>query len=513
MPSTTSSSLPVLFVTDVVVLPGMVVPIELDESSQAADRRGPLPARRPAAGRPPARGPLRVVRRDRDRRAGRPVQRRSPRRRPQGRAARPDRQRRDRTRCRALGRGRAGRGRAVSDRARELAEEYKHLVVAVLQRREAWQVIDTVHRITDPSAIADTAGYAPYLSDERKRELLETPDVDERLEPLIAWTREHLAELEVTDKIREDVREGMEKSQREFLLRQQLAAIRKELGEGEPDGADDYRARVEAADAARRRPRGRAARGRQARARQRPEPGVRLDPHLAGHRPRAAVERHAPRTATDVAAARAVLDADHHGLDEVKDRIVEYLAVRARRAERGLQVVGGRGSGAVLAAGRPARGRQDLAGRERRPGPRPQVRPGRPRRRARRGRDPWPPPYLRRRAARPDRPGDQGGRLDEPGRAARRGRQGRRGLPRRPGGRPARGARPGAEPHVPRPLPRARPRPVRRAVHRDRQRGRARSRRRCWTGWSWSPSTATPRTTRSPSPATSCCPGSWSGRR
>ena len=63
------------------------------------------------------------------------------------------------------------------EHVRELAEEYKRLVVAVLQRREAWQVIDTVHRLTDPSAIADTAGYAPYLSDERKRELLETPDV------------------------------------------------------------------------------------------------------------------------------------------------------------------------------------------------------------------------------------------------------------------------------------------------------------------------------------------------
>ena len=130
----------------------------------------------------------------------------------------------------------------------ELAEEYKRLVVAVLQRREAWQVIDTVHRLTDPSAIADTAGYAPYLSDERKRELLETPDVEQRLEKVTAWTRDHLAEADLTDKIADDVREGMEKTQREYLLRQQLAAIREELGEGEagrPGGVDDYRARVQ----------------------------------------------------------------------------------------------------------------------------------------------------------------------------------------------------------------------------------------------------------------------------
>ena len=100
----------------------------------------------------------------------------------------------------------------VSEHARELAEEYKRLVVAVLQRRDAWQIIDQVHQMTDPSAIADAAGYAPYLSIERKRELLETPDVEQRLETVIAWTREHLAEAELTDKIGEDVREGMEKT-------------------------------------------------------------------------------------------------------------------------------------------------------------------------------------------------------------------------------------------------------------------------------------------------------------
>ena len=65
---------------------------------------------------------------------------------------------------------------------------------------------------------------------------------------------------------------------------------------------------------------------------------------------------------TDVVGARTVLDADHEGLDDVKDLIVEYLAVRARRAERGLEIVGGRGSGAVLALCRAARGRQDVLG-------------------------------------------------------------------------------------------------------------------------------------------------------
>ena len=166
--------------------------------------------------------------------------------------------------------------------------------------------------------------------------------------------------MDVADKIGEDVREGMEKSQREFLLRQQLAAIRKELGEGEPDGSDDYRARVEAAvvpDAVR------AALLREV---DKLERSSDQSPETAWIRTWLDTVLELPWDVTtedidDVAAAREVLDADHHGLDEVKERIVEYLAVRARRAQRGLQVVGGRGSGAViLLAGPPGVGKTSL---------------------------------------------------------------------------------------------------------------------------------------------------------
>ncbi|MGW0006022.1 endopeptidase La [Nocardia grenadensis] len=249
---------------------------------------------------------------------------------------------------------------AADGRTRELAAEYKKLVVSVLQKREAWQMIDAFNQLTDPSAIADTAGYAAYLTDEQKRELLETPDVTQRLNRLIEWTRAHIAEAEVTEKIGDEVRENMEKSQREFLLRQQLNAIRKELGEDEPDGADDYRTRVEQADLpgnvreAALREVGRLERSSD----QSPESGwIRtwLDTVLE------LPWQVKTEDSTDVAAARAVLDADHHGLDEVKDRMVEYLAVRARRAQRGLEVVGGRGSGAVLAlAGPPGVGKTSL---------------------------------------------------------------------------------------------------------------------------------------------------------
>jgi len=247
-----------------------------------------------------------------------------------------------------------------TEAVRDLAQEYKGLLVAILQKRNAWQVIDGIQRMTDPSALADTAGYASYLENEQKRELLESPDVTERLTLLIGWAREYLAEADVNEKISESVQESIDKNQREFVLRQQLAAIRKELGDDEPEDTKDYRERVEEADLpddvrkAALREVGKLERGSD----QNPEAGyIRtwLDTVLElpwGVR---------TDDTTDIAGARAVLDADHHGLDDVKDRIVEYLAVRARRDERGLGVVGGRGSGAVMAlVGPPGVGKTSL---------------------------------------------------------------------------------------------------------------------------------------------------------
>ena len=247
-------------------------------------------------------------------------------------------------------------GEAVS----ELTREYKSVLVSILQQRGAWQVVDSVQRVSDPAELTDMAGYAPYLSNEQKLWLLETVDVEQRLTRLIEWGRAHLAEIEVAERIRSDVHEGMEKSQREFLLRQQLAAIRKELGEGEPDGADDYRARVENADLPEKvleaalREVGRLERASD----QSPEASwIRtwLDTVLELPWNVRTEDNH------DIKGAREVLDADHEGLDDVKDRIVEYLAVRSRRQARGLAVVGGRGSGAVLAlVGPPGVGKTSL---------------------------------------------------------------------------------------------------------------------------------------------------------
>jgi ATP-dependent Lon protease len=251
-------------------------------------------------------------------------------------------------------------------RAQELAREYKGLVVSLLQQRGAWQLIEGVQRLADPSAVADTAGYAAYLDAGQKLTLLETADVVLRLELAIRWAREHLEELDVAESIRKDVQEGMDRQQREFLLRQQLAAVRKELrelqggtGKGGEEPADP-RARVEAADLPEhvREAALREVDKLERTSEQSPETGwiqTWLDTVLE------LPWNVRTEDAYDIPGARAVLDADHAGLDEVKERITEYLAVRKRREERGLGVVGGRRGGAVLAlVGPPGVGKTSL---------------------------------------------------------------------------------------------------------------------------------------------------------
>jgi|tagenome__1003787_1003787.scaffolds.fasta_scaffold20965146_2 ATP-dependent Lon protease len=378
-----STTLPVLFLDDAVVLPGMVLPLELTDQAQAS-----IDAARAARGSGrstdlrdttrDSREPLRLLLVPRiDGRSGilgTVADVTQIGRLPSGEPA---------AVLRATARARIGTGvpgpgaalwveaeildvPAATGRARELAAEYKHVLTSILQQRQAYQVIDAVQKMTDPSELADAAGYASWIETADKVRLLETVDVAERLELLLERAKAYLAEMEVSEKIASDVREGMEKSQREYLLRQQLAAIRKELGEisGDPslgpEGGTDYRSRIEAAalPEAVRTAALREADKLERASDQSPEGGwIRtwLDTVLELPWNTRTTDR------TDVAAARAILDADHTGLDDVKDRITEYLGVRARRAERGLQVVGGRGSGAVLAlVGPPGVGKTSL---------------------------------------------------------------------------------------------------------------------------------------------------------
>jgi ATP-dependent Lon protease len=252
--------------------------------------------------------------------------------------------------------------RPATERATQLAREYRAVVESILESRGAQQVAELLRGISDPGQIADTAVYSPDLSFEQKVEILETTDVEQRLEKVLAWARDTLAEVELKDRIRKDVSEGMEKTQREFILRQQLAAIRKELGEGE-DGdsvVDAYRQKVEegkmpeAVRAAVEREIGRLERTSE----QSPEHGwIRTWLDTMTELPWGEKSE----DTLDIAEARRVLDADHTGLEDVKDRILEYLAVRKLRRERGLADVGGRGAGAIIAlVGPPGVGKTSL---------------------------------------------------------------------------------------------------------------------------------------------------------
>jgi ATP-dependent Lon protease len=231
-------------------------------------------------------------------------------------------------------------------RTRELEREYRAVVEEILELRgDDGRVSAFVRSITEPGALADTSGYAPDLTYEQKVELLQTVDVVERLELALRMQRDRLAELQVRRRIRDDVESGAQKQQREYFLRKQMDSIRKELGDDDASVAEEYRAKIE-------------------------EAGMPDDVREQAEREVARLERMGESTGEssmirtyldwliavpwskrsddqlDPVHAREVLDADHAGLEDVKERITEYLAVRKLRADRG--VPDDRRSGVIL---------------------------------------------------------------------------------------------------------------------------------------------------------------------
>src|SRR5947208_11453631 len=219
---------------------------------------------------------------------------------------------------------------------RELEREYRAVVEEILELRgDDGRLRGFVRSITHPGALADTAGYSPDLNFAQKIELLETVDVADRLKLALRFQQERLAELHVRQRIRDEVESGTQKQQREYLLRRQMDAIRKELGENEGSILDEYRQKIDAA--------------------QMPEAV-----HKQAHRELARLEKMGESNAEasmirtyldwllavpwskrseerlDPKFAREVLDSDHAGLDDVKKRICEYVVVGRRRTERGL---------------------------------------------------------------------------------------------------------------------------------------------------------------------------------
>ncbi|MDX3852116.1 endopeptidase La [Streptomyces sp. AK02-01A] len=246
----------------------------------------------------------------------------------------------------------------------DLIKEYKALATDWLKKRGAWQVVDRVQQIDDVSALADNSGYSPFLTTAQKVELLETTDPVARLKLATEQLREHLAEQDVAESIAKDVQEGVDKQQREFLLRRQLEAVRKELreinGGGDEDESGDYRTRVEAADLPEK--------VREAALKEVEKLERSSDQSPEGSWIRTWLDtvlelpwNERTEDKYDIRGAKSVLDAEHAGLEDVKERITEYLAVRKRRADRGLGVVGGRRGGAVLAlVGPPGVGKTSL---------------------------------------------------------------------------------------------------------------------------------------------------------
>src|SRR5215211_5977558 len=234
----------------------------------------------------------------------------------------------------------------TDERTRELEREYRAVVEEILDIRDADPRISAFLRsITSPGELADTAGYSPDLSFEVKRELLETLDVTERLEKALTAQRERLAELQVRKRIRDDVESGAQQQQREYFLRKQMESIRKELGEDEGSAVDDYRKQIDEAgmpedvrDQAEREL------GRLERMGEGGGEGSMIRTYLDWLLSVPWGKRSEERL--DPAHARQVLDADHAGLEDVKDRITEYIAVRKLRRDR--KISDERGSGAIL---------------------------------------------------------------------------------------------------------------------------------------------------------------------
>ncbi|MCU1384969.1 MAG: ATP-dependent protease La [Acidobacteria bacterium] len=229
---------------------------------------------------------------------------------------------------------------------RALELEYRAVVEEILEiRGDDGRISAFVRSITHPGALADTAGYSPDLTVSQKLELLEALDVVERLKLALQFQQDRLAELRVRKRIREDVETGAQKQQREYLLRRQMDAIRKELGESDGSIAEEYRAKIAAA-------------GMPEAVQQQAERELSRFERMGDSNGEASMIRsyldwllaipwskHSDER-LDPQHARAVLDADHAGLDDVKQRITEYLAVRKLRAERGL--TDDRRSGAIL---------------------------------------------------------------------------------------------------------------------------------------------------------------------
>ena len=250
-------------------------------------------------------------------------------------------------------------GSPADERTRELEREYRAIVEEILEiRGDDGRIAAFLRSITQPGALADSTGYSPDLSLEDKRRVLETVNVTERLAVAVELQRERLAELQVRKRIRDDVEDGAQRQQREYFLRQQMESIRKELGEDDESLVSEYEKKIAEAEMPeavseqamkelRRLERTGEQSGEASMIR------TYLDWLIAVPWGERSEERLDPQH------TREVLDSDHAGLDDVKQRIVEYIAVRKLRQERG--ITDEKRSGAILTlVGPPGTGKTSI---------------------------------------------------------------------------------------------------------------------------------------------------------
>src|SRR3954464_336470 len=225
----------------------------------------------------------------------------------------------------------------VDGRTRTLEREYRAVVEEILELRGAdGRVAEFLRRIGEPGALADTIGYAPDVAFEEKVEILETLDVTERLELAVRLQKERLAELQIRRRIREDVQSGADKQQREYILRKQMDSIRRELGDDDASVVEEYRTKIaEAGMPDDVREQAEKELGRLERLGEQGGEAGTIRSYLDWLLSVPWKERSEERL--DPVAAREVLDADHAGLEDVKERIVESIAVAKLREERGIE--------------------------------------------------------------------------------------------------------------------------------------------------------------------------------
>jgi ATP-dependent Lon protease len=242
----------------------------------------------------------------------------------------------------------------------ELAREYRAVVEEILELRgDDGRIAAFLRSVEEPGALADTSGLAPDISNENKLRLLETIDVSERLAIAVELQRERLAELQVRSKIRDDVESGAQKQQREYFLRKQMESIRKELGEDETDLIAEYERKIAEAEMpeAVAEQSEKELRRLERQGEQSPEASMirsYLDWLIAVPWGKRSDER------LDPIHTREVLDADHAGLEDVKRRITEFIAVRKLREEREVED-DSRANGAILTlVGPPGTGKTSI---------------------------------------------------------------------------------------------------------------------------------------------------------